>query len=98
MQSKNGFVQEFKRLQRDISERIRIIEEAVNSGKASSDDEDVINELNALKQSEFRIKEYQETLLTSEDNSWQEIVDDLQKEVKKAQQLLEQDKKSIKNR
>ena len=98
MQSKNGFIQEFKRLQRDISERIRIIEEAVNSGKASSDDEDVINELNALKQSEFRIKEYQETLLTSEDNSWQEIVDDLQKEVKKAQQLLEQDKKSIKNR
>ena len=98
MQSKSGFIQEFKRLQRDINERIREMEEAINSGKISSQEEEVINELNALKQSDFRIKSFLETLSVSDDNRWQEIEEDLHDEVKKAQRLLEQDIKSIKNR
>lgn len=98
MQSKSGFEQEFKRLQRDLKDRIREIEEAINAGKASPKDTDVIDELNALKRSDFKIKEFLETLTVTGNKRWKEIEEDMQEEIKKAQQLLEQEIKSIKNR
>jgi hypothetical protein len=96
MPSKNEFIQDFKRLQRDLDERIREIEEAIKAGKINSDN-DVINELNALKTNKFKIKEYLETLLTTGENRWTEIRKDLEDQIKDAQQALEQTKKSINN-
>lgn len=88
MPSKSDFIQEFKHLTNALDHRIREIEEAIKAGKLSADNE-VITELNTLKQNKFRIKEFLETLISTGTERWKEIKGDLEQQIKNTHHVLD---------